>query len=172
MAHLGMTFDPEQAPQDDFADLPDGRYAMQIIGSELKPPRSGTGQGLNLQFEVIMGDFERRQHWEWLNIKNDNAKAEEIAHRTLGRICRAAGLGPISDSEQLHGIPMFVTVKNKANKQTGETRAEATKFEPYSAAPVPQYQQPSEAAQPPVNNGPAMPTNGGRRNWGNGAPAR
>ncbi len=177
MANLGMTFDPDQAPQDEFEDLPANTYPMQIIGSEVKPTQSGDGEGLNFQFEVIDGEFQGRQYWEWLNIKHANPKAEEIAHATLGKICKAANVGPIADSEELHHIPMLVTLKPKKNKQTGDVQIRATTFAPYQSAPqghqAPQrnYQhQPANNGnyqQSANNGGAAMPTNGGQRRWGN-----
>lgn len=175
MANLGMTFDPDQAPQDEYEDLPAGTFAMQIIGSEIKETQSGNGEGLNLQFEVIDGEFEHRQYWEWLNIKHQNPEAEKIAHTTLGKICRAAGLGPVQDSEELHGIPMMVTLKPRKNKQTGEIRNQASSFAPYQAAPANvqrmQNQTQHTHYQHPAQNGGPAANNGNQRRWGNRASA-
>lgn len=175
MANLGMIFDPDQAPENEYEDLTPGVYAMSIVESEIRETASGTGEGLNLTFEIIDGPSQGRRHWEWLNIRHQNPEAEKIAHATLGSICRAAGTGPVQDSTELHGIPMMVTLALKKNKKTGETQLRATKFAPFNQAPPshqPAYHQPQQAtaqmAAPQVAAAaaPAMPTNGQRR-WGN-----
>lgn len=170
MASLGMAFDPTTVPQDEYEALPAGVYAMQIIDSERIDKDSGD-VGLKMTFEVIEGDFERRMYFEYLNIVHSNEKAQNIAHQTLAKIVNASGCGVIEDSDELHHIPMLVTLKPQTDKRDGTVRMRASKFEPYQAAapaPAPAHRPAPAAARQapasrPVANAPAA------RPWGNRA---
>jgi len=110
MAFLGEPFiitreEPAQ-PRD---NLPPGNYPAQVIESTMKETAKG-GTMLQLTMEVIDGPSKGRRIWDNLNIRNSNPTAQEIALRTLSAICLAVGKQHISDSEEIHFIPMTVTV--------------------------------------------------------------
>ncbi|WP_051228763.1 DUF669 domain-containing protein [Pleomorphomonas oryzae] len=90
--------------------LPKGDYQAEVVESVIVPTASGSGEILKLTFEVIAGDFRRRRVVEWLNIVNDHATAQRIAQDRLARLCVAAGLAGIADSEELHGIAVVIRV--------------------------------------------------------------
>ena len=54
--------------------------------------------------------LEGRHVYDQLNLINPNPTAEEIAQRTLAAICHAVGKLQISDSEELHFLPVMVKV--------------------------------------------------------------
>lgn len=111
MASLGTTFDPASVQSDDggFEPLEAGTYDLQVIDSKMKPTASG-GERLELICEVITGPKSGRRVWLNLNIRNDNAQAQEIAHRDLKKLCDATGTGPINDSDELHFKPFRADV--------------------------------------------------------------
>lgn len=108
------------APADSFDVLPAGEYKAEIVGSEMKPTSAGTGEYLNLTFKIVAGNFEGRLFWDRLNLVNPNPKAVEIAQRTLSQICHATGRINITDSSQLHNIPMMVKLVVKTDPQYGD----------------------------------------------------
>lgn len=104
------------APQQEFDLLPAGKYLAQVIDSEIKPTKSGTGQVLKLTFEVLDGEFSRRRVWSYLNIANENADAERIGLSQLSALCHAVGVMQLTDSVQLHDKPVQITVKVRKAK--------------------------------------------------------
>lgn len=114
MAHLGQSFDArEVAPREPMDLLPPGKYAAQIVQSEMRATKAGDGQYLWLELDIIDGPHKGRKIWDRLNLVNSNEQTVEIARRTLSAICHAVGQMHVSDSEQLHFKPMLVTVKFK-----------------------------------------------------------
>jgi len=111
-------FEGVEAPQENTI-LPAGEYTMQIVQSELRITKAGTGQYLWLEFDVLSGpSAPGRKFWERLNIENPNEQTKKIALSQLLAICKAAGFAfPPSDSQELHFKPIKVVIKHKENKQ-------------------------------------------------------
>lgn len=98
-------------PADSFDCLPKGKYLCMAIDSKIKPTKSGTGEYLEITFEVIDGQGKGRKIWDRLNIRNSNKKAEEISQRQLSALCRSIGVMNLSDTDQLHNIPVVLDVE-------------------------------------------------------------
>lgn len=88
--------------------LPKGKYLCMAIASELKPTKNGTGEYLQLTFEVLEGAHKGRKIFERLNIRNSNKTAEDIAQRALSALCHAVGVIELEDSDQLHNVPVNI----------------------------------------------------------------
>lgn len=98
--------------QGDFSAVPAGDYVAQIVKSEFKDTKAKTGKFLQLQFKVISPEeFKGRVLFERLNLINPNPIAVEIATKALNSICVACGKAGVEDSDELHAIPMKVTLK-------------------------------------------------------------
>lgn len=152
MAFLGNTFDPSEAPQDDrsFEPMPAGDYVVQIVDSEIVQTSKG-GDMLKLTMEVIEGPFSDppRKVWDNLNIRNANATAQGIAHRTLADICAACGIGPIQDSDDLHFKPIVATLKIEPERTVGDKTYDARNG-------VKRYKARNGAAGAPAGKAPAQ----------------
>ena len=137
MANLG-NFDATQVqPNQPFEVIPGGKYPVQIVASEMRPTKDGSGQYLWLEEEIIDGEFKGRKLWDRLNLSNHNAQAVEIAERALSAICHAVGELHVADSEQLHFKPMVATVRVRPARDQYEASNEIRGYEPMSgAAPV------------------------------------
>ena len=107
-------------PMDDFEPIPAGKYVAAIVASEMKPTKSGGGSFLELQFQVLEGDYKGRLLWARLNLDNPNELAVRIARSELAAICKAVGIMQPNDSTELHDLPLQVTVKLKKRPDTGE----------------------------------------------------
>lgn len=107
-------------PQLDLDPLPAGKYVAVITESEMAPNKAGTGGFLKLTFQVIEGPFEGRLVWARLNLDNPNPQAVSIARAELSAICRAVGVLQPNDSEDLHDLPLIITVKCRKREDTGD----------------------------------------------------
>lgn len=118
MAMIPHQFNPSEVdpatgvgPDPDFT----GWHPAVIIDSEMKDTKAGTGQYLQMTYEVTSGKYKGRKLWQRLNLVNQNQTAVEIAYRELSAVCHAVGhLAQLVDSQQLHGKPLLVNVVYKA----------------------------------------------------------
>jgi hypothetical protein len=101
--------------------IPAGWYNVVIAASEMKAAKAEGNYYLELQLQVIDGQYANRKVYTRLNICNANPVAQEIAYRELSAICHAVGLLQVGDSQQLHGLPFKVKVSVQA--ATGEYEA-------------------------------------------------
>ena len=124
MAFLGQNFDANTVnPDSQFDPLPSGEYTAIIIDSALKPTSKGTGQYLELTYQVIEGPMQGRQVWARLNLANPNPKTVQIAQQQLSAICHACGVMQVHDSQQLHNIVHVIRVDFVAADGVKRTRA-------------------------------------------------
>src|SRR5687768_1548125 len=110
MAQLHRDFDASEVPSaDPFELLPDNTLVPAVLEkSEMKANNAGTGHYLALTFRVHEGPFEGRRFFTNLNLDNPNEKAVKIAERELSALCHACGKLKVSDSEELHEIPILL----------------------------------------------------------------
>lgn len=148
----------EVEPSTGFDPIPAGKYQAVITDSEMKPTKSGNGQYLQLEFEVIEGEYKNRKLWARLNLENANPDAVRIARADLSAICRAINVPEPRDSIELHNLPLTITVrckKNQEDEMTNEIKGYAPRIQltgAVAAKPtVPAPQPPN--AQPPWARG-------------------
>lgn len=99
-------------PTSEYSPLPNGEYLVLVAASDMKPTKAG-GQYLELELEVLEGNFKGRKAWDRINLVNVNPKTVEIAQRQLSSLCHATSVMNVTDSAQLHGIPVIATIKYK-----------------------------------------------------------
>ena len=99
------------APTSPLEALPAGTYECCIVESGMFPTKSGNGSFLKLTFEVVSGEHAGRKLFARLNLDNPNPTAVQIARGDLSAICRAVGVMSPHDSEELHNLPLLVTVR-------------------------------------------------------------
>ena len=54
----------EVEPSTGYDPIPAGKYQAVITESEMKPTRTGNGQYLQLEFEIIEGEYKNRKVWD------------------------------------------------------------------------------------------------------------
>ena len=158
MAQLNY-FDASQvSPQDNFTPLAAGDYLVMAIDSEVKITKNGMGSYLAISLQVLDGPNAGRMVWDNIQLQNNNPQTVEIGQRQLSGICHATGVLQLSDSSQLHNIPVVarVIVKNdpaygpkneiKAYKPANQQAAGAP--QPFSQPPMAQPPQQAPMAQP------------------------
>lgn len=99
--------------EDDFAVIPAGEYAAQIIASEMKETKAGTGMFLELRVQLLEEPYVGRLVFERLNLVNPNEVAVKIAKRSFKELCDSIGLDhtEVEDSEELHGREFIAVIK-------------------------------------------------------------
>lgn len=95
---------PERGP------LPRGMYQVIVMASDIKITQAGTGHFIELTLQIIDGEHSGRRVWDRLNVSNPNKTAEDIAKRQLQELCLAAGVNNLTETEQLHDIPVLAEI--------------------------------------------------------------
>lgn len=143
-------FDANQVePAGDFEPIPAGKYLAVIIESEMKPTKAGTGNYLQLTFQVIEGLFQNRLLWARLNLDNPNDTARKIAQGELSAICRAVGVLAPNDSLELHNLPLVIHVRCKKRMDTGEITNEIKGYSKKESPAAPSNNASAAKTTPP-----------------------
>lgn len=128
MAHLN-NFDANKVePTADFDPIPAGQYVAVITDSQMKPTKNGTGEYLEMTFQVIDGDYKNRLLWARLCLNHAKDITAKIARGHLAAICKAVGVLTPRDSAELHNLPLVVKVTLKKRTDTGELTNEIKSF--------------------------------------------
>jgi hypothetical protein len=118
-----LNFDPTSVPMDEtspFTPIEPGEYQMQVIESELKQTKSGTGTLLKLTLEILGPTYANRRIFDNLNIQNPNEQAERISLSSLADLCALLGFNSVvRDSTELHYKPFTAKVSIQPDK-TGQ----------------------------------------------------
>jgi hypothetical protein len=143
-------FDANQVePTSEFDPIPAGKYLAVITDSETKANKAGTGQYLQLTFQVLDGPHKNRKLWARLNIDHPNAQAVQIARAELSAICRAVGVLAPNDSVELHDLPLVISVKCVKRNDTGELTNEIKGYSKKEASAPAQNGAATANATPP-----------------------
>jgi len=114
-------FDPaKRQPRErkEFELLPPDTYTAVITDSELKDTKAGTGNYIELSFQIIDGPHTRRMLWTRFNMKNPNPKAVEIGRDQFAAVAHAVGVPNVKATEELHNIPLKIRVDTQVRKDT------------------------------------------------------
>lgn len=172
MASLDEGFDPAAVePRDSIEPVPPGEYTAQIIASDIVFTKAGTGEMINLTWEITDGEYANRKFWQRINYMNQSAVAQKIGQQQLAEICAAVGLaGHMSDTEELHSQPVRVRVAIDAKDANYAPKNEVKAVKPLTAEPpagkpapqpAPRAKAPAAATAAPA----ARPA--ASRPWGN-----
>jgi len=97
-------------PNAPMSPVPQGEYVVIISGDKVKETKAGTGKYLELEMQIVDGEYKGRKLWDRLNMWNPSKQASEIAQRTLSAICHAVGVLTPRDSSELHNKPLIANV--------------------------------------------------------------
>lgn len=145
MAELPDVFkSDDHEAMSDFSVMPiDDLYLGEIVRSEIKKTKAGTGLRLNLQIRIMEskneGDkYRGRIIFIGLNVRNPNTECVTISQKELKSILDAVDVEEIEDSDELHEIPFGMKLgiengndgypdKNKVIKYITEDEYNSTK---------------------------------------------
>ncbi len=126
MANLGQTYDTSDLPEGGggFDPVPPGWYNVSITQATLENTKNGSGQYINVRYDIIGPSFQGRVVFGKIHIKNANPKAEEYARADLGNLMRAIGLARVTDTDQLIGANLKIKLNirpERVDEDTGKT---------------------------------------------------
>jgi len=144
---------PETGPE----PVPNGEYRAMITASEIKATKDSTpdrpASYLQLSWTILDGQYKGRVIWDRLNVQNPSAEAQRIGQGQLSAVCHATGVMKLTDSKQLHNIPVLLKVVVKESKGY-DPKNEIKKYtaiagsSPVAAAAVPTSNATPAAAAP------------------------
>jgi len=108
---LEFNADEVEVVDEDFSPLMPGDYPVIVQDSEFRETKKEDGNYLFLQLLVINGQGKNRKLFDRLNLDNPNPQAVEISKKQLASLCRAIGKQKITDSRELHDIPVIARVE-------------------------------------------------------------
>ncbi len=175
MANLGAMFDANTiAPESGRGPIPTADYRLMIVDSKETVSKNSGNKMIELTFEVIEGNFKGSKVWHYLNLWHPSQQTAQIAQAQLSSICHATGRLQVTDTQQLHNIPMVCRVEHEAadpakNKREGNKIASwrSASAAPAGGAPGPGMNAPG--AQAPGVNTPSAPA--APPPWGGTVPA-
>lgn len=152
MAFLGETFSTDSLPVSDrsYDLIPEGWYNATITKAELNNTKAGTGQKIDIRYDITGPTQQGRVVFGTVNVRNQSQKAENIGRQQLGEIMRAVGLANIQDTDELVGGSICVRVKIRPAENGYDARNEVSGFKSASGA-LPQVTStsaPEPTAQP------------------------
>lgn len=109
-----MDYQVGDETMESFDVVPPGEYKAMVVESDVKPTKSGTGTQLVLTWQIVEGEYEGRKIWGRINLRNANEKAVQIGRKELNTLAIATGKPSgyhLSDSTELHDIPVIIDVK-------------------------------------------------------------
>lgn len=94
------------------ATIPAGDYTVSVSHAEVRDTKAGTGQYINLMFQVMEGPYEGFSIFELYNFDNPNPTAVRLALSKLKQLMEAAGEDnfQINDVNDLVGYVVSATV--------------------------------------------------------------
>ena len=115
-----------------------GTYEAVVTDSEMRATKNGLGMGINLTFEILSeGPAKGRKVFVWINYEHPKVEVQRIGREELASLCKAVGVTDLTDTVQLHNLPLLITVGLDRNDPT---RNVVKAYKPKAA-------QPAQAAQ-------------------------
>jgi len=121
-------------PTDMLETVPSGNYVVEIIDSEYKPTKAGSGSYLQFTLQIADGPCRDRLLWVRLNLKNLSPTIVRLAEQQLAAIYRAVDVSQVTDSSELHHRPFSVRVLKQSVRHSGESRNTVVGFRRLSAS--------------------------------------
>lgn len=128
MALLNMNMNDLPDAQN-FDPVPAGNYACEVVASEVKKTKAGTGTYLDCQVKLIDGHplnekngkkYGGRVVFAKYTLTHPNAQAVQIGLGQLKQLGQALGLSTVNDSEQLHDKPFIARIVVKKDAEYGD----------------------------------------------------
>jgi len=111
MGNLTGKYDPTAEAQQELGKWPTGEYLVQIVDSDVKENKSGTGEFAEIVYEAIDGPMKGRKLWANLTLTHTNNTAQEIGQRQMASLREATGVTNPNDTQDFHYKPHVIRVE-------------------------------------------------------------
>ena len=156
MVELNFSVTAEEPRETDFPLIPDGDYSATIDHtSEQNVMSNPANKKLVIEYKLDNG----RTTYSNLNLWNTSDQAVQIANEQLNKICIAAGVAQITDTDQLLSKRVKLTIFTKPASGEWKARNEVkyvNKIEK-TVQPQPQVTTQIEKVAPPSATAPVQP---------------
>lgn len=145
-----------------FEIIPPGWYNAEMVDSEIKAAKSGSGEYVSLQFALLDPPHVNRRVFVTLNLWNASAEAVRIANQQRLELLTALGRPNAQTTEELYGIPVCLKVAVREDRSGQyEPRNEVKGFKPATAGTA---AAPAGRAAPAAQRA-AAPAPAARKPW-------
>jgi pyruvate/2-oxoglutarate dehydrogenase complex dihydrolipoamide acyltransferase (E2) component len=113
---LPEAFDP--ATEKGTTLVPVGTYVAQITDASVSQPKSGDGYGINLTWQIDVGEYQGFYVWQRLTFLHSSVQATVIGRRQFKDLCVATGVDEqVTDVSVFKYIPCQIRVGIEQDKQ-------------------------------------------------------
>jgi len=148
----------EVTPAQEYKPLPEGKYEVVIADSDVKATRTGNGSYIQLEFEVVSGEYKGRKLWGRYNIENSNREAVEIGRSQFAAVCQAVNIPSPRDTSELHNCTLILSVKCRRRKDSDELENTIGGYKPKTGTVAPQAAAVAQQTSSPATTAPAPST--------------
>ncbi len=129
--------------------VPNDVYRVVVTGSERRKTKKNDGELLALKFTIQQGEYAGQSITTNLNLWHQNTAARNMAKQEYGCMLKAMGIPPVQDTQQLHNIPVNITVVVAEYKKNDGTMGKTNNITDYAPVGQANNQQPNN---PPAQN--------------------
>ena len=145
---LGQVFNKNELPESTgFDPIPAGDYRAKIAEATVKQTKDGTGNYINIRYDIIGPTHEGRVVFDMVTVKNKSQKAEEIGRQNIGSIMGALGLQSLKDTDQLVGGVCEIKVKIEKDEEYGD-KNRVVRWRAIEGAQLPKQPSQSTSSMP------------------------
>lgn len=95
LAQLSAAWDEAPEPENNFQDLPDGEYKVQVSSVDLGYTKSGENVMLTVETQIVEGPHVNRKIWKYIVFGSANINIAKADIKRLGYV-----LGALTELEQ------------------------------------------------------------------------
>lgn len=116
MPAIPQTADVDPNDVRTFDLIPNGWYAAQLVDSKHEAAKSGNGEYLKLEFDLLDAPYANRKVWVNLNLWNANEEAVRIANQQRLELLQALNKPNAQTTEELYAIPVMLKIGTREDK--------------------------------------------------------
>ena len=155
MAYIGFNADSVPDVPNSYDPLPAGDYLVEISATNVEMSQKGN-ELLKVTFDVLQPDqYQGRKVFSNYTIGGNNPVAIATGQGILKQVCRSIGLMHVTDSAEMHGIPLCIRVVVK--EYQGKVSNEPVAYWSTQSAPPPQSKAKPSAPSSAAPGGYAQP---------------
>jgi hypothetical protein len=139
-------------PAGNYDPVPAGAYLASITSAEARPTKDNSGQYIKVRYDITGPSHVGRVIFQYINHRNNSAKAEAIGRAQLGELMIALGINYLKRPEEMVGGQVEIQVAIRPARQeypaSNEVKGIRGSGTPSFAADIPAAPAKAKAAPP------------------------